>query len=92
MAAAVLLFAFDPVDELDGHEGLLTAEAPLAELLIAEHRAERIEDHATVSMRYVRGSDAHAAARDALRAARAEQLAAGDAPPAPRRGRPPRER
>jgi len=87
----VLIFAFDPIEELGGRAGVLAVEPALAETILAERRAERIEDHATLSMRYISGSPEHAAARDALRAARAELIAEAS-PPAPRRGRPPRER
>ena len=66
----VIVFAFDPVEELQDGTGLLPADAELAERLVAEHRAERPQDHAGESMRYVAGSAAFNSARDALRSAR----------------------
>jgi hypothetical protein len=66
----VLLYAFEPVEELEGRAGVAVVEEVLAKRLIEEHRAERIEDHATCSMRYVRGSPEHLRAANELREAR----------------------
>jgi hypothetical protein len=69
-ALAVIVFAFDPVDELEGRVGVIAAEPDLARRLIAEHRAELVEPYCNDTMRFVAGSAAHQAAGDALRAAR----------------------
>ena len=74
MGRVVIIFAFDPVDELQGRTGALPADAELAGRLIAEHRAELVETYIADSMRYVSGSDSFNAARDALRAARASAM------------------
>jgi hypothetical protein len=65
--STVIVFAFDPVDELDGRAGVLVVEDELAGRLIAEHRAERVEEHCTDSLRYVTGSAANLEAAAALR-------------------------
>lgn len=70
MGGVVIVYAFDPVDELEARSGVLAVEAVLGHRLIAEHRAELMAGHANESMRYVRGSTAHQHAHDALRAAR----------------------
>lgn len=67
----VIVFAFDPVEELEGRCGMLQADAELGGRLVAEHRAELPGGHAGDSMRYVTGSAAFAGARDALRSLRA---------------------
>jgi hypothetical protein len=68
--APVIVFAFDPIDELGDAHGLLVLSAELAGRLIAEHRAEATAPHIASPMRFVVGSAAHDAAREALRAAR----------------------
>lgn len=82
----VFVFAFDPLEELDEREGLVSVQEVLAERLIAERRAERVADHVMDAGRFVPGSPAYLAARDALRAARRDL-----ATPAPRKTRAPRE-
>jgi len=73
---ARLLYAHDPVPELDERVGLMIVEAPLAAQLIAEHRAEAVDRVSNnESMRFVEGSPANLAARDALR--QAHEAAAG---------------
>lgn len=67
----VLVCAFDPVAELGNASGLLALSTELAARLIAERRVEATADHASEPLRYVRGSRAYAAARQALRDARA---------------------
>ena len=64
---SVVVFAFDPVDELEGRSGVLVVADDLAERLIAEHRAELLEDHRDEAMRYVVGSAANLEAAAALR-------------------------
>ena len=66
----VIVFAFDPVAELDDATGLLVLSAELAGRLIAEHRAEPTAPHLGHPMRFVVGSHAYTAARQALRDAR----------------------
>jgi hypothetical protein len=88
----VIVFAFDPVAELDDRTGLLPCASDLAERLIAEHRVERPGVHVHEALRYMRGSLAHAAARDELRRARSAIPEPGADPPSPRRGRPPKAR
>ena len=68
MGATVVVFAFDPVDELEGRAGVLVVADDLAERLVAEHRAELLEAHRNESMRYVTGSAANLEAAAALRA------------------------
>jgi hypothetical protein len=70
MGGVVIIFAFDPVDELEGGAGALVADAELGHRLVAEHRAELLDVRGRESNRYVIGSAAHAAARDELRTAR----------------------
>lgn len=70
-AVPVIVYAFDPVEELDHARGLLVLSAELAGRLAAEHRVEVVGEHIHASLRFVEGSAAHAAAREALRAARA---------------------
>jgi hypothetical protein len=91
MSGLVFVFAFDPIEELEGREGVLLVRPELAESLIARHHAEDLEAHGKESMRFVAGSPAHAAARDALRAARAAAPAA-NAPSGPRKARAPAKR
>jgi len=71
----VIICAFDPVDELEGRSGVLGVEAELGGRLIAEHRAELVETYRSDSMRFVAGSTAFNAARDALRARRDDSTA-----------------
>jgi hypothetical protein len=66
----VILFAFDPVDELEGRAGVLVVAEDLAVRLLEERRAELLEDHRNKSMRYVTGSAANLEAAAALRSAR----------------------
>jgi hypothetical protein len=74
----VLVFAFDPVPELEERAGLLPCAPELAARLVAEHRVEALEPHRSAEhLRYVAGSPAWAAARAALR-----QAAASAAPTA----------
>ena len=87
MGGAVLVYAFDPVDELAGGVGLLAIDAELAGRLAAEQRVELVEEHANDPGRYLTGHPANDAARAALRSARAGALA-GER----RRGRPKLER
>lgn len=70
MGGLVVIFAFDPVEELDGGAGLLSVAEELADRLVAESRAERIDGHQNDSLRFVTGSAANLAAGDALRAKR----------------------
>ena len=67
-----IVYAFDPVEELENRSGLLPVPTEQAERLVAEHRVERVSEHTNSSMRYVAGTNANEAARDALRAARGE--------------------
>jgi hypothetical protein len=69
--SAVLIFAFDPVYELGGCKGVLLVDAEQAARLVAEHKAEMLEEHRHESMRYVTGSAANLEAGEALRALRA---------------------
>jgi hypothetical protein len=69
--APVIVYAFDPVAELRDAMGLLVLSAELAGRLVAEHRVEVVGDHINAPLRFVAGSAANVAARDALRAARA---------------------
>jgi len=85
-AVAVIVFAFDPVDELEGRVGVIAAEPDLAQRLVTEHRAELVEPYCNDTMRFVAGSAAFVAARDALRAARG-RVAVRKVQPAARRGR-----
>jgi hypothetical protein len=78
----VVVFAFDPVPELGERTGILVCTAELAYQLVSEHRAERMGEHANDGLRYVAGSTAHAAAREALRCAKL-----GLNPPRPRRAK-----
>jgi len=71
-AAVVLVYAFDPIDELGGVTGVQPVPDELAGRLIAEFRAELIESHLNDSQRFVAGSPQHEAARLALRARRGE--------------------
>lgn len=71
-APAVLVYAFDPVEELGGASGLLGLPAQTARRLIAEHRVEEVAPHVADALRFVAGSPAHEAARQALRDARGE--------------------
>jgi len=74
---ARLLYAHDPVPELDERVGLMIVEAALAATLVAECRAEAVDRVSNNdSMRFVDGSPANLAARDALRQAREAALAA----------------
>lgn len=68
--APVIVYAFDPVDELDGALGLLVLSADLAGRLIGEHRVEAVGAHVHAPLRFVTGSAANVAARQALRDAR----------------------
>jgi hypothetical protein len=68
---AVLVYAFDPVPELGDRMGILACDDESAARLIAAHRVERMDEHASEPMRYVAGSPAHTQARAVLRAARA---------------------
>jgi hypothetical protein len=68
--SSVVIFAFDPVDELEGRSGVIVCAGDLAGRLIAEHRAEDLESHRNESMRYVTGSAANLEAAAALRASR----------------------
>jgi hypothetical protein len=86
MTALVIVFAFDPVDELEGRVGVIAAEPELGGRLLSEHRAELVETHCTDSMRFVAGSEAYLAAREALRAART-RVGVTRVRPAPRRER-----
>jgi len=81
---AVIVFAFDPVDELDGQVGVIAAESDLARRLVAEFRVELVEAYCTDSMRFVAGSAAYQAAGDALRTARG-QVGVRKVRPPPRR-------
>jgi hypothetical protein len=65
--STVVIFAFDPVDELDGRAGVLVVADELAGRLIAEHRAERVDEYCNDSLRYVTGSAANLEAAAALR-------------------------
>ena len=69
-ALAIVIFAFDPVDELEGRVGVIATEPEVGQRLVDEHRAEFIDAHRNESLRFVAGSPAYLAARDALRAAR----------------------
>lgn len=66
----VLVFAFDPVLELGGQMGILCLPRAQADRLVAEHLLEETAPHVSIPMRYVPGSPAFAAAREALRQAR----------------------
>lgn len=66
----VILYAFDPIHELEGRSGIVVVERALAERLIAEHRAESMETHRNEAMRYVTGSAANLAAAASMRDAR----------------------
>jgi hypothetical protein len=70
-AGLVMVFAHDPVAELNGAAGAILVEPELAERLVDECRAERI-DASTIndSLRFVAGSPANLAARAALQRAR----------------------
>jgi hypothetical protein len=57
-----IVFAFEPVPELEGRSGVCVVDHVLAEQLIAEGRAEDFEAHRGESMRYVTGSAANVAA------------------------------
>lgn len=85
----VIVFAFEPVDELEGRSGIAVVDAELAALLIAEHRAELMEGHQTESMRYVTGSAAYVGAAAELRAARG-LAGVRRVQVTPKRARPPR--
>ena len=67
MGSILIICAFDPVDELDGKAGVFAVDAELAGRLVAEHRVELVRDYASDSMRFVPGSEAYIAAREALR-------------------------
>jgi hypothetical protein len=79
--AITAVFAFDPVDELAGEQGVLMLNPVLAARLVAEHRVELVEPHLAHALRFVAGSPAHEHARQALRDARAS------AAPTPARAR-----
>lgn len=68
--SVVIVFAYDPVEELGGRVGVIVADAEVAERLVAEHLVELAEAHCSDALRFVAGSTAYAAARDELRAAR----------------------
>lgn len=70
MGGIVIVYAYDPVEALGA--GVLVLDAEVGGRLVAEHRAELIETHRHEPMRFVAGSAANLAARDALRAARSE--------------------
>lgn len=72
MGGVLIVYAFDPLDELEHARGILALPAELAGRLIAEHRVEAMAEHAGEALRYVAGSSAHEAARQALRLARAK--------------------
>jgi hypothetical protein len=72
----VIVFAFDPVEELGGVRGLLVLSAELAGRLIAEHRVESAAAHFGSPLRFVVGSEAHRQAGQALRELR-EQATQG---------------
>jgi hypothetical protein len=69
-ARLVLVCAFDPVAELGNQSGILALPTELAGRLIAEHRVEAASAHSTEALRFVPGSSAFEAARQALRDAR----------------------
>jgi hypothetical protein len=75
MGAVVLVYAFEPLPELDGRSGVIALDAADADTLVAALRVERIEPHCNEAMRYVEGSDANRAARDALHAAHRQAAA-----------------
>lgn len=72
MAGVLIVYAFDPVGELGDALGILVLPAELAARLVAERRVELMREHAGEALRYVSGSLAHEAARQALRMARAQ--------------------
>ena len=87
-----IVYAYDPVDELQGRTGVLPAPRALADQLVAEHRVERLGSHIGSPMRFTPGTPAFQAAREALRKARGERplavaadtVAANSPPPAPK--------
>jgi len=66
-----IVFAFDPVPELEDRVGFMSCTPEVAARLVDAHRVETMDARrATDGLRYVAGSAAWSAARDALRAAR----------------------
>lgn len=66
----VIVFAFEPVPELEGRSGVCVVTEALGARLIEEGRAEDLEAHRSDSMRYVTGSAANLDAAAALRESR----------------------
>ena len=75
MGTVVLVYAFESLDELDGRSGVIAMDDGDAEVLVAAHRVELIEPHCREAMRYVEGSAANMAARQALAHARRQATA-----------------